>query len=139
MTLKLGPRVIFIDSNVPMYLVGAPHPNRNSARDRLDEFLDARTRMVTDAEVFQEVLHRYRAIRRMEFVASAFRVLEELVDETFSIGKEDVRAAAGVAHSYPSLSARDSLHVAVMQRTGVRRILSFDRDYDIVANITRVC
>lgn len=122
-----------------MYLVGAPHPNRSSARARLDDLLDERVRLVTDAEVFQELLHRYRAIQRMEFVTPAFRVLEELVDETFGIGKDDVRAAAEVAHAYPSLSARDSLHVAIMRRTGVRRILSFDRDFDIVANVTRVC
>ena len=54
--------VIFVDSNVPMYLVGAPHPNR----ERLEAFLRNRPDedYVTSAEVYQEMLHRFVAIDR---------------------------------------------------------------------------
>jgi hypothetical protein len=43
-----------------------------------------------------------------------------------------------VLRSHASLSARDALHVAVMQRREVPRILSFDRGFDLVATIERI-
>src|ERR1022692_1479833 len=52
-------RVIFIDSNIPMYLVGAAHPNKTSAQILLESLIAKGERLVTDAEVLQEILHRY--------------------------------------------------------------------------------
>jgi predicted nucleic acid-binding protein len=54
--------VILIDSNIPVYLVGAPHPHKNDAQRLLEEFGSQRERLVTAAEVLQEILHRYVAI-----------------------------------------------------------------------------
>ena len=44
--------MIFIDSNVPMYLVGAPHPHKIDAQKILERIATERERLVTDAEVF---------------------------------------------------------------------------------------
>ena len=54
--------MIFVDSNLPLYLVGAPHRNR----DRLEEYLRAHAgkNYVMSAEVYQEIVHRYVAIDR---------------------------------------------------------------------------
>ena len=43
--------MIFIDSNIPMYLVGAPHPHKVDAQRLLENLLSERVRLVTDAEV----------------------------------------------------------------------------------------
>src|SRR5258708_22553538 len=43
--------VIFVDSNVPMYLVGADHPHKVDARRLLEAAIAAGERLVTDAEV----------------------------------------------------------------------------------------
>ena len=51
--------VILVDSNVPMYLVGAEHPLKFEARRLLEAAVASRERLVTDAEVLQEILHRY--------------------------------------------------------------------------------
>ena len=51
--------MIFVDSNIPMYLVGAPHRHKDDARRLLERFVAERIPLVTDAEVFQEILHRY--------------------------------------------------------------------------------
>ncbi|MEZ5459743.1 MAG: hypothetical protein R3E65_10705 [Steroidobacteraceae bacterium] len=42
--------MVFVDSNVAMYLVGAAHPNKVDAQRRLEALVSARTRLVTDAE-----------------------------------------------------------------------------------------
>jgi predicted nucleic acid-binding protein len=37
----------------------------------------------------------------------------------------------------PELSARDALHVAVMQRHGIGEILTFDRGFDAIPGLRR--
>jgi len=73
--------VIFIDSNIPMYLVGAPHPHKSDARRWLEELVSGQERLVTDAEVLQEILHRYVSIARPDAIQPAFNALLGLVDE----------------------------------------------------------
>lgn len=51
--------MILIDSNVPMYLVGADHPHKVDEQRQLESALSQGERLVTDAEVLQEICHRY--------------------------------------------------------------------------------
>jgi predicted nucleic acid-binding protein len=123
--------VIFVDSNIPMYLVGAPHPNKDAARRALESSIERGERLVTDAEVLQEILHRYAAIRSPDAVQPAFRSLLAVVDEVFPIERADVERARDVLLGLPGeISARDALHVAIMQSHGVSRVMSFDRGFD---------
>lgn len=130
--------MIFIDSNVPMYLVGAAHPHRSDAQRLLERAVSDRSRLVTDAEVFQEILHRYRAIERTDAIQPAYDLLVGIIDEVFPIELDDVMSAKDVLLARRELSSRDALHVAVMQRHGVERILSFDTGFDRVPGLERL-
>lgn len=130
--------MIFVDSNVPMYLIGAPHPHKADAQLALEQLALRGERMVTNAEVFQEILHRYRAIDRSDAIQPAFDALSAIVDDVLPIDLDDVDRARTVLLGRWTLSARDALHVAVMQRHGVERVLSFDRHFDEVPGIERV-
>jgi len=130
--------VIFIDSNIPMYLVGQPHPLKDRARALLEQIVVQGTTLVTSAEVMQEIVHRYQAIRRLDAMRAALEVLTGLVSEVHAVDRRDVLRAVGVLEGVPALSARDALHVAVMERHGVRDILSFDAGFDVVPQIRRV-
>lgn len=130
--------MIFIDSNIPMYLVGAPHPNKTGARRLLERAIADEERLVTDTEVLQEILHRYVAIARKEAIQPAFDAILDLVDEVYSVTLSDVQRAKEILLETERLSARDALHLAVMEREGVDRIMSFDTGFDIVPAITRV-
>jgi hypothetical protein len=130
--------MIFIDSNVPMYLVGAPHPHKADAQRLLERFIVEGERLVTDAEVLQEILHRYVAINRREAIQPAFDALLGVADEVFPIEAADAEAAKNVVLGVNRLSARDAIHVAVMRRRRVARILTFDGGYDGVAGVTRL-
>jgi hypothetical protein len=55
---------IFVDANIPMYAAGRAHPLKQPCLDVLSLVATHPTHFVTDAEVFQEVLHRYRSIGR---------------------------------------------------------------------------
>lgn len=130
--------MIFLDSNVPMYLVGAEHPNKHAARRLLERSIASSERMVTDAEVLQEILHRYVAIRRRDAIGPCVDALLALADEVYPVEAEDVLAARTLLLGSDRLSARDAIHVAVMRRSGVRRILSFDTGFDAVDGIERI-
>ena len=130
--------MIFVDSNVPMYLVGAVHPHKRDAQHILEKLTAAGERMVTDAEVLQEILHRYTAIGRPEAIDPAFEVLLDVADAVYSIEAGDVLTARRILRGPARLSARDCLHLAVMERHEVRRILTFDQDFDRYPNVTRV-
>ncbi len=130
--------MIFIDSNIPMYLVGAPHPNKDAARTAIERCISRGERMVTSAAVIQEILHRYVAIRRPDAIQPALDALLGMVDDVFPIESVDVANARDVLLSRAMMSARDALHVAVMKRRGVDSIMSFDAGFDAVAWLERL-
>ena len=130
--------MIFVDSNVPMYLVGAAHPHKGDSQRLLERCVAEQERLVTDAEVLQEILHRYAAIARRDAIGPAFEALLSVVDEVFPIELGDVERAREVLLAVPELSARDGIHVAVMGRRGVSRILTFDAGFDAVPGLQRL-
>ena len=93
---------------------------------------------VTDAEVYQEIFHRYTAIRRLDAIDPAFKSLDAIVDEILTFGMPEVRAARALIGSVNGLSARDALHVVIMRKAGTNRILSFDRGYDTCPGVERL-
>ena len=130
--------MIFIDSNVPIHMTGAPHPNKERAEALLEQLRANGEEFVTDAEVYQEILHRYMSTRKPEMIDEAFRNLDDIVDKVFDIGKPDMQSAREILRALPRISAQDALHVAVMRRQGITRILSFDRGLDDVPGIERI-
>ena len=129
--------MILVDSNIPMYLVGAEHRNKHASRSALEAAIEAGERLVTHAEVLQEILHRYVAIDRREAIEPCTKALLGVVDEVYPVELEDTRRASTIAQS-SVLTARDALHVAIMNRRGITRILTFDRAFDSVPGIIRL-
>ena len=121
-----------------MYLVGADHPHKADARRLLERLISKPERLVTDAEVLQEILHRYVAIDRRDAIQPALDAILGVEDEVFPIETADVLSARDVLFGSRRLSARDALHVAVMRRHGVGQILSFDGGFDGLPGISRV-
>ena len=121
-----------------MYLVGAPHPHKLDAQRFLERCIGERIALVTDAEVLQEILHRYVAIRRRDAIQPAFDALLAVVDDVFPVDRRAVERAKVIVLERAGLSARDALHVALMEQNGVTRIASFDAGYDAVPGIERV-
>lgn len=130
--------MIFIDSNIPMYLIGSEHPHKRESITLLEKLISEKKRLVTNVEVFQEILHRYCAIHRKEAIQAAFDVLYEIVDEIFEITESDIFEAKNLVLAYADLSARDALHAAQMKRLEIKSIFSFDADFDQIRFIERI-
>jgi len=121
-----------------MYLVGAPHPHKADAQRLLEKLITDRERLVTDAEVLQEILHRYVAIDRRDAIQPAFDALLGVVDEVLAVDAIVVQRAKQIVLGYRQLSARDAVHLSVMEQNGIERILSFDAGFDAFPRITRL-
>lgn len=121
-----------------MYLVGASHPHKLDAQRLLESALSAGERLVTDAEVLQEICHRYVAINRRDAIQPAFDAILSVVDDVLPIARADVEQAKDTLLRYQSMSSRDALHVAVMARRDISRLMSFDRGFDTYPGITRL-
>ena len=130
--------MILVDSNIAMYLVGGPHPNKANAERLLEKLTLERQRLVTDAEVLQEILHRYSAIDRRDAIQPAFDAILRVVDEVFAVDQTVVERAKQIVLAYRQLSARDAVHLAVMEKNGIDRILSFDAGLDSFPRIIRL-
>jgi predicted nucleic acid-binding protein len=129
---------ILVDSNIPMYLVGAPHPHKIDAHRLVQRCIAQGDRLVTDVEVLQEILHRYVAIQRRDMIQPAFDAVLGLVDEVLALDAADLEVAKGIALGAKRLSARDAVHVALMRRHSIRTIMSFDADFDVVPGVDRL-
>ena len=128
--------MIFIDSNIPMYLVGGPHPNKDAARRVLERAVGAGRPLVTSAEVFQEILHRYQAIKRPDAIVRAWETLHGLSERVLPVTFDDVTRARDLIALY-RVSARDALHVAVMEAAGIEEVMTFDTGFDAVPTVRR--
>jgi predicted nucleic acid-binding protein len=130
--------VILVDSNIPMYLVGAAHPHKSDTRRLLEKAVGERRSLVTDAEVLQEILHRYVAIDRRDAIQPAFDALIGIVDQVLAVDRPIAERAKQIVLGYRQLSARDAVHIAVMEHHGIEQIMTFDSGFDGFPGITRL-
>jgi len=118
--------------------VGASHPRKSDAQRSLEKLVSDRERLVTDAEVLQEILHRYIAINRRDAIQAAFDALLGVVDEVMPVDLAATQRAREIVLGRRRLSARDALHLAIMEQHHIERILSFDSGFDGFPGVVRL-
>jgi len=121
-----------------MYLVGLDPARHLDAARRVENLLATGERLVSDAEVLQEILHRFISIRRLDAIQPAFDTLLGIVDEVLPVDREAMEWAKQIAMNYRRLSARDCVHAGIMRQHGIDRILSYDSGFDSLPGITRL-
>jgi uncharacterized protein len=127
---------VFVDANIPTYAGGRDHPLKEVSIEILDVIAAYPTAFVTDAEVLQELLHRYLAIRAWSLGEGVLHRFAALMrGRVEPMLAQDVEFAATLTSELPGLSDRDLIHLAVMRRLGVSRIVSADRGFDSVPEI----
>lgn len=123
---------LFLDANVPTYAAGRDHPLKEPCKEVLRLVARHPEVFFTDAEVLQEMLHRYLAIKRWpegKRVVLDFATLMRGRVEAVTV--EDVELACELADRNGfRLAARDLLHAAVMRRIGATKVVTADKDFD---------
>lgn len=129
---------VFIDSNIPMYVAGRDHPNREPSRRLLQRVETGDLEACTSTEVLQEILWRYSALRRLDLAAAVYDLFVRICPEVLPVTIADTDRAKGLLTTLKSISARDALHAAVMLNHGVKHIATFDEGFDSVRSIARM-
>ncbi|MCY4119667.1 MAG: type II toxin-antitoxin system VapC family toxin [Acidobacteria bacterium] len=129
---------VFVDANVPMYAAGRSHAFKDPSADFMMAVGRRRVDAVSDVEVLQEILHRYRSVGRATDGSVVFEAFATAVRLFHPIVLEDLWECRRILARHEALRPRDAIHVAVMRRTGIRTIVSYDRHFDEVPGIDRV-
>ena len=120
--------MIFVDSNIFIYAVGRPHPLKEGAQNFFIESSQKGMRLVTSAEVLQELLHAYLPLRRLATLDAAMTLAVKGVDQIFPIDSAVVLHAHNLVNQYPGLTARDLVHLAVCHQHQIKELKTFDRN-----------
>jgi len=130
----------FLDVNVPMYAAGKNHPYKESCIWVLTEVANGRLDTVINAEIIQEVLYRYGAIQQWQIGAQMAENLLDLVPTVLPVTENDMKTAVSLFAQYApqGVKARDILHTAVMHNHQLTHIISTDKHFDQIDDITRL-
>ena len=121
---------IFLDANVFIHHVGRRHPLRDQARAVVADALGRGDRLVTSAEVLQELLHYYLRTRRVAALDDACALVDRCVDQVWPVERADVDMARTLMEQHRGLEARDLVHLACCLRHKPTRLMTFDRGLD---------
>jgi predicted nucleic acid-binding protein len=130
--------MILVDSNVLMYAGGVEHPNKKPAVAFLKRVAAGEVEAAVDAEVLQEVIHRYRALRRWPEGQLVYESTRGLFPEVLAITGPVMDYAKRLVDADERISARDAVHAAVVAVYRLEGICTFDRDFDRIRGCRRV-
>jgi uncharacterized protein len=130
---------VFVDSNIPMYVAGRNHENREPALRFLESIRRGDREACTSTEVLQEVLYRYSALKRFDLAKDVYELFTQICFEIFPVNLADTdRAKSMVCAKNVGFGVRDAIHAAVMLNNNVSQIASFDRGFDRIKGIKRL-
>jgi len=130
--------VILLDSNILMYAAGAAHPHKADSLALLERVARGEVEAAVDAEVLQEILHRYRALGRWQDGRRVYDLTRQIVPVVLPITAEVLDLARALLDRHSKLMARDALHAAVCENAGLETICSYDRDFDRIPGLRRL-
>lgn len=130
--------MIFVDSNIPMYVAGRDHPLREPARRFFDRARTGEFEICTSTEVLQEILYRYSALKRRDLAAAVYDLFVQLCPVVFAVTLADTDRAKSLMVGNDRVSVRDAIHAAVMINNAVDEIATFDEGFDAVREVRRV-
>ena len=130
--------MVFLDSNIPMYVAGRDHPLRAPAKRLLEKVRAGELEACSSTEVLQEILYRYAGLRRLDLAREVYDLFVALCPIIFPVTLADTDRARDLVGAHPGVGVRDAIHAAVMLNNEVREIASFDAGFDAIPGIRRL-
>ena len=130
--------MVFVDSNVPMYVAGRDHPLRDRARRFLERARSGDVDICTSTEVLQEILYRYHHLNEVKKGFQVFETFARTIPVIYPVFLGDMLKAKELLHKHVDIRPRDALHAALMLNRGLDTIVSYDLHFDQIPGIKRV-
>lgn len=129
---------VFIDSNIPMYVAGREHPNKEPAMRILEGIRTGEIEACTSTEVLQEILYRYTGLGRIDLAVQVYELFVDICPVVYPVTLADTDLSKELLQQVPDIGARDAVHASVMLNNNVEAIATFDRGFDAIPRIERV-
>jgi len=129
--------MILIDTNVIIFAAGAAHPHKGPSVALLERVANGDVEATIDAEVLQEILHRYRAIGRWDEGRQVYDLTRRLFPDVVPVTAEVIDIARRLLDGNKDIMARDALHAAVLESGGFEALCSYDHDFDRIVGLVR--
>lgn len=130
--------MIFVDSNIPMYVAGKEHPHKAPAQRLLEQARGGGVEICTSTEVLQEILHRYFGLHRPDLARAVYELFVEICPTVLPVTLADTDRAKDLLSGAERISVRDAIHAAVMLNNGIQNVATFDAGFDRIDGIRRV-
>ncbi|MBI3073265.1 MAG: type II toxin-antitoxin system VapC family toxin [Deltaproteobacteria bacterium] len=130
--------MVYIDSNIPMYVSGREHAHREPSRRFLEQVRAGQIDACTSTEVLQEILYRYHGLRRLDLAQSVYDLFVQICPVVLPVTLADTDRAKSILCGKTNLGARDAIHAAVMLNNDIKRIATYDAGFDTVVGIKRL-
>ncbi len=129
-----------LDTAVPMYAAGTPHAYRDACQWVMTQIASGRLQVVIDAEVIQEILHRYGALGRYADAVNMAKDLMTIVPQILPATAADMQTAVTIFQQYAprGMRARDAIHAAIMHNHELTHIISSGAHFDLVGGLARL-
>jgi len=129
---------VFIDSNIPMYVAGAEHENRDPARRFLERVESREIEACTSTAVIQEILSRYAGLGRRDLAGRIYDLFVEACPEVLDVTVADTDRARDLVANAVTTTPRHAIHVAVMMNHEIEYIATFDKEFDRIPGVRRL-
>lgn len=130
--------MVFVDSNLPMYVAGRDHLHRAPARRFLERVRTGEVDACTSTEVLQEILYRYNALKRLDLARQVYDLFVQLCPVVFPVTLADTDRAKDLVCDGSGIGVRDAIHAAVMLNHDIHDIATFDKGFDRIEGIDRL-
>jgi predicted nucleic acid-binding protein len=131
--------VVLIDANIFMYAAGRESPQRLPCQRFLERIVAGEgPAACTNAEVLQEILHRYQSLKVPAIGFQIFDAVSQLGIPILPVTDRSMEEARTLLEAHPSLSTRDCVHLGVMREHGIEEVLSYDRGFSEVSWVKRL-
>lgn len=128
----------YIDTNVFVYSIGEDEVFRVACQRILAAVAEETILAATSTEVLQEIVHRYKAIRRDRMGTDLARQILRALRIILPVRVDAIADMLELVERHPQLSARDALHIAVAREAGITTIVTADRHFQDIPGVTAV-
>lgn len=129
---------VFVDTAVLMHAAGGEHPLKAPSAEIIRQVASGGLAGVISAEVIQEIAHRFVHARQPERAEELIGLALEVFSPVIPVSHAVVERMPGLIRRYPSLEARDLIHLATCVEERIETIISPDRAFDAVSEVQRI-
>jgi predicted nucleic acid-binding protein len=130
--------MILLDTTVLVYAKGQDHPLRDPCRTLIEAVAEHQIEATTTVEVIQEFVHVRARRRGRTDAASLGRDYAALLSPLLSPTGQNLHDGLALFERTPGMGAFDAVLVASASETGITHLISADRDFADLPELSHV-